>query len=218
LAWRDLLVTYFYHRIKAQQSLNPASSFYIIWKTMELDSERLDSEDNAQRNWFYRFQREPYTSFWMIDDLINRANVKILKAPKCKGYSYEDFINNPKSLKQVLSEAEIQSSDLGSFTHVLLKPGRCTSFAIQTASEIAAWRRRDFDFKFCDLGRHRVARCSKTGLLIDSSSSVGAFILREGQWKSFDNQTRWKWSSETSKFEMVYRRGETVPVSIHDLA
>ncbi len=61
-----------------------------------------------------------------------------------------------------------------------------------------------YDFKYYDLKGHRVARCARSGILIDSSSSKGAIQLgvEGGEWFTFDEVwPRWKWLNDTSKFE-----------------
>jgi hypothetical protein len=88
------------------------------------------------------------------------------------------------------------------------RTGRCTSLAVKAVHVLAG--RRDaqgqpvYDWCIYDLGRHRIARRRKTGVVFDSSSTMahGAFQLREGQWQQFaDTNASWKYSSSESKFK-----------------
>src|ERR1700722_10621652 len=48
-------------------------------------------------------------------------------------------------------------------------------------------------------------RVRKSGIRIDSSSFHGAFILKDGERKTFENSdAKWKWENGTSKFETSY--------------
>jgi len=59
--------------------------------------------------------------------------------------------------------------------------GRCTSFAIQTVNAISYRYPSLFDFSYYRLGNHHLARCKKTGVVINSSCKMGAFVLEEGE-------------------------------------
>lgn len=70
-----------------------------------------------------------------------------------------------------------------------------------------------FLFRFYDVGKHRVARCEKTGVLIDSSSEVGAAVLGEneewtsihglnGCWKYFDGISAYERTSKHKKMRV----------------
>lgn len=79
---------------------------------------------------------------------------------------------------------------------------RCTSFAVKVVSPLEKQSSGTFKFDIYDLGRHRVARCEKTGILIDSSSKNGAFPLPEGEWVRIEgSEASWKWIKGKSKFE-----------------
>lgn len=88
-----------------------------------------------------------------------------------------------------------------------LKTGRCTSFALGVVDWLERMAPPDvpgyWDFQFYDLNGHRVARCKRTGLLVDSSSRNGALVLKEDEeWLTFDGSDQsWKWSKGESKFQ-----------------
>ncbi|KAM4066584.1 hypothetical protein HRG_000668 [Hirsutella rhossiliensis] len=125
---------------------------------------------------------------------------------KAKGASYEDLVKNPKVAKNI-SKQDIEKDDMNKapfFDTWGSKTGRCTSFAVKITAELVKANPGVFDFKVYDLKGHRVARCIKTGVLIDSSSWVGAFILKEGEWKTFQDgatTAKWKWVNNESKFK-----------------
>jgi hypothetical protein len=89
------------------------------------------------------------------------------------------------------------------------KTGRCTSFAVKAVAVLMAQNtdmgnKSIYDFATYDLHGHRVARCLKTEVVIDSSSTIpgGAFVLPEGQWQKFEKtEASWKFSKSKSKFE-----------------
>lgn len=121
----------------------------------------------------------------MFDFLLDRADK-----------SYKDLLENPKILENFMDDKQIDHGN--DFRELLKRPGRCTSFAVQVVTKleiVQRVRKQDmFDFEFFDLTKHnlkhRLARCKKTGILIDSSSSVGAFVLKEGSWEMFDSDRK----------------------------
>lgn len=81
------------------------------------------------------------------------------------------------------------------------RTGRCTSLAVKAVHNLGG---PAYDWCIYDLEGHRVARCRRTGIVIDSSSTVegGAFILPGGKWARFEGtNTSWKFKSSESKFE-----------------
>jgi hypothetical protein len=93
------------------------------------------------------------------------------------------------------------------------RTGRCTSFAVKAISSLSSTvdtkKQPVCNFAIYDLAGHRIARCLKTGVVIDSSSTVtgGAFVLPEGQWQKFEKtEASWKFKKSESKFE---RAGNT---------
>ncbi len=67
------------------------------------------------------------------------------------------------------------------------RPSRCTSFAIQAAQIIEGFQilrevpvESRFEFEFYDVEGHRLARCKKTGLAIDSTSRKGPVVVPTG--------------------------------------
>lgn len=157
--------------------------------------------------WAFNFNKGPYTSFRMVDFLITRTAKS----------TWKKFLEKPELL-QGLSDGQIVGDSRTLFDNLSnTYTGRCTSFALNCVRDLERLKpvgpagEGYWDFKFYDLKGHRVARCEKTGVLIDSSSKRGAFVLDEGSWKSLDEEDdqRWKFlkgppgGSGTSKFEVV---------------
>ncbi|KAI1213335.1 uncharacterized protein F4807DRAFT_261079 [Annulohypoxylon truncatum] len=94
--------------------------------------------------------------------------------------------------------------------------GRCTSFALKAAALLDARFPDLFRFQYYDIGRHRVARCANTGVLIDSSSVAGAVILKERQeWISIHGLTgRWKYADGVLIYERSPKHGKKSAVPI----
>lgn len=161
--------------------------------------------------WDENFSESPQTNLWMIDYLIQKAEI-----------TYDDFVKDPyileKSIKTI--EAKIRSDETDDVSTLLSRPGRCTSFSIKTARDLQEQFPNKFKFRFYDLGRHRLACCSETGLLIDSVSPEGAFHLEEdlgedlgkGKSKSFDNKNSWKYTSYESTYEETDGNGTLIAV------
>jgi hypothetical protein len=150
---------------------------------------------DAQKWWGATFNDTPYTNFFQIEYLVKTA-----------GASWQDILIDPKILAKRVGKDAIANDKSPLFNHTWASAGRCTSFAVRVARQLQEHLEKPngepFDFKFYDLKRHRVARCAKTGVLIDSSSSVGILVLKEGEWATIDGeQMKWKWIAGKSKFE-----------------
>lgn len=70
------------------------------------------------------------------------------------------------------------------------RTGRCTSFCVKVAHELSAQYPGTYDFKIHDLGGHRLAHCTVTGVVIDSSSDFEAIQLVEGEWRLSGSKRR----------------------------
>ncbi|KAL8941756.1 MAG: hypothetical protein Q9211_001685 [Gyalolechia sp. 1 TL-2023] len=146
----------------------------------------------AQSVWKEIFHKNAYTNFPQIQYLKDTAGV-----PWC------DLLQNPKLLSTLVTDDAILQDT--SFRNVLTwarSTGRCTSFAVAVVRYLEEYHPGAYDFKYYDLGGHRVARCARSGILIDSSSKEGAIRLVDGEWSTFENVgPRWKWKDGMSKFE-----------------
>jgi hypothetical protein len=143
--------------------------------------------------WVKKFNTTPYTTFWMIEYLLTKGHI-----------SYEDYVKDPKILQKCELKTEIEGTN--DFSDLISRPGRCTSFAIQVADilEELPGHKGHYDFRFYNLGHHRVARCMNTGLLIDSASQRGDRYLTGDDWISVNEHRRGKSISDTLKYE-TYR-------------
>ncbi|GAB1311006.1 hypothetical protein MFIFM68171_01216 [Madurella fahalii] len=137
----------------------------------------------------------------VIDYLVSKSNL-----------SWDAALRNPWSLKDAPLGDIIKEDKSLSFTRTWWTSGRCTSFTLRVVRQLQEYDAASFDFKFYDLNGHRVARCAKTGILIDSSSAVEVLVLKDGEeWLTLDEeggQPAGKWVNGKSKFERDNNRGE----------
>ncbi len=79
---------------------------------------------------------------------------------------------NSKILQGVLTREEIESDPLYGDLRVTWAghTGRCTFFAVKVVELLCQEYPDVFDFVIYNLKGHRVTRCHKTGILVDSSS------------------------------------------------
>ncbi len=153
--------------------------------------------DRAIKVWQGIFTGGPYTALKMLEYIMDTGN----KTP-------EDFLRSPKKALEGITDDYISKQNIDIMATAWRDAtGRCTSFAVNAKYTLSQEKDGDdfiYDFCLYDLGGHRIARCRKTGIVIDSSSTVtgGAFVLAEGVWSKFDETSAsWKYSSNESKFE-----------------
>ncbi|KAF1933184.1 uncharacterized protein M421DRAFT_191364 [Didymella exigua CBS 183.55] len=124
--------------------------------------------------WREVFDAQPYNSFFMVSWLLHLA-----------GRSAEDLWQNPRILRRY----PVQEDDMDRDTIYALvsNGGRCTTFTIQVAQELEDRQDRGdlrglqkFEWRYHDVGRHRIARCENTGLVIHSSSPQGFLTVPPG--------------------------------------
>jgi hypothetical protein len=157
----------------------------------------------ARRVWQEILAGGPYTALKMVEYLKQQG-----------GKTYEGFLANPRTALEGVTNRVIGKHDINAYPLSITwnsMTGRCTSFAIKAVNDLERMGLKDaankpaFDFEIFNLGRHRVARCKRTGILIDSSSTKpgGAFLLPEGaEWLKFgESRASWKYSNSKSKFE-----------------
>jgi hypothetical protein len=157
----------------------------------------------ARRVWQEILAGGPYTALKMVEYLKQQG-----------GKTYEGFLANPRTALEGVTNRVIGKHDINAYPLSITwnsMTGRCTSFAIKAVNDLERMGLKDaankpaFDFEIFNLGRHRVARCKRTGILIDSSSTKpgGAFLLPEGaEWLKFgESRVSWKYSNSKSKFE-----------------
>lgn len=154
---------------------------------------------DAQAAWQDVFAGGPYTGLKMLQYLIAATGPDQRK-------NREDFLNKPKNLVSVMPV--VATHDINRLAPTWQgKTGRCTSLAVKVVNGVADKKANGklvYDWCIYDLGRHRIARCRNTGIVIDSSSTIagGAFVLQEGQWQRFDKtNASWKYKNSESKFE-----------------
>ena len=164
---------------------------------------RFYTGDDPKSLWSSSFWEKPYTSIWMVEYLLKKA-----------GLSYEELLNDPDILQKTFKKKPFTFNNSNDFDEIAGLPGRCTSFAIQVVQRLERLKvkGKPYDFEFFQLGFHRVARCKETNIMIDSSSSCGAFILKEGGWDTFTGLAKWEWNPREERFEKMSTSGDSVPV------
>ena len=157
---------------------------------------------NIKNEWFTIFNSQPFTSFAMVDYLVEQA-----------GISYVELWTEPNILQDKIVKTNLKKTS--KLASLFDKPGRCTVFAIQMEESIQRQRIPDFDFDFHDNGPHRFARCKETGALIDTNVECGPILLQEGEFvirgNDFRPGTYW-YESGISHFDRLDR-----PVSVRSV-
>ena len=104
------------------------------------------------------------------------------------------FLANPKTGLMGVTAANIENrrsiDDIG-ITRASAT-GRCTSFVVKSVTTLSAKALGRYDWCIYDLSGHRVVRCRKTVVVIDSSSTItgGAFVLKDGAVAKLARGTR----------------------------
>ncbi|KAK0713276.1 hypothetical protein B0T26DRAFT_753402 [Lasiosphaeria miniovina] len=119
----------------------------------------------CDNQWRKAFVEGPHTSFKMVEAMRD-----------VMGLTYQDILTHPERLA-AFQEDSVQEEDIypggryydtwGSLT------GRCTSFAIKVVSNLEDQYPGYFHFGYFNIGPHRLGRCDKTQILIDSTSNNG---------------------------------------------
>ncbi|KAK1078311.1 hypothetical protein LTR33_007343 [Friedmanniomyces endolithicus] len=180
----------------------------------------------VRETWAGQFNAEPYTSLVMMDYLLHDA-----------GRSYRELWANPNVLNGKFTEATVplvvtwptestvpmkamilgkQRSPYSShYTQPIFRaPGRCTTFALKMEESIKSLEGLDFEFHHTH--HHRLARCKGTGLVIDTNSLDGPFILPEGVVKKRlkgDRTQAFSYASGSSKYETTDGRDRPIEAS-----
>ncbi|KAH8878583.1 hypothetical protein GQ53DRAFT_756599 [Thozetella sp. PMI_491] len=148
-------------------------------------------QDNALRfakqEWQNTYHNGSYTTLLMLDFLIKR-----------RGITYSDYLRNrdlildkkdliayKARIRRLAAEEDKRAVD-GEFAHthkwlgqfpdkdfdsiIDNGTGRCTSFAIQISRALEQKHKNTYDFRFYRLGIHHLARCSRTEIVIDSTT------------------------------------------------
>ncbi|KAE8316619.1 hypothetical protein BDV41DRAFT_113433 [Aspergillus transmontanensis] len=148
----------------------------------------------AQECWEEAFKDGPYSNFLQGEYLVNKS-----------GEPWGSILKDKNLLKKKIKIENLTEDQSTSFIRTWWAAGRCTSFATRIVRQLQEYSSASFDFKFYDLNGHRVARCMKTGILIDSSSATGVLVLNDGDdWTTIAGDTRnrqWKWRAGMSKFD-----------------
>lgn len=144
--------------------------------------------DIATEEWRIAFNEGAHTSFHMIEAI--RQGLQL---------DYSQILTNPVSLRGnggdwILNEDELDDPSNRFYYTWASRTGRCTSFAIKVAKRLERNNPNTFHFEFFNLGRHRLARCDLTGIVIDSESDYGALWCPPGEDFTPCEGPRGRWS------------------------
>jgi len=149
--------------------------------------------DASQAQWKQTFIEGPQTSFGMVRALMEYLEV-----------NYETLLTNPEVLLGAFKTKRplIDNIEDERWAKTWRNPGRCTSFAVKIARALEEKDPNTFKFRYFDLGRHRVARCERTEILIDSTSNKGARRMSstagtgDADWADEYRRGRYKYHSD----------------------
>lgn len=156
----------------------------------------------SHKVWEKYFKAEAFSSLPIMQYVLSTTDTELT-----------DYLYKPKDLKKKI---DMESLLLRPDLDVLYKnPGRCATFAVKVCKELESKHAGLYQFAFFNLGSHRIARCTKTKVVIDSSSDDGAFALRNDSsymwWESFEQ--RWKY--EPLEGHMYHQKKRGGPVVGH---
>ncbi|KAF5658243.1 hypothetical protein FCIRC_12955 [Fusarium circinatum] len=105
------------------------------------------------------------------------------------GIRYEGFVVSPR--KALASNDWSRYEKLVDHHGVknLSTSGACTVLAIRASTALEKDHPSKYDFKMYNVGRHRICRCLKTFVVIDSTSRNGAEIVPPGKEWPYGNNT-----------------------------
>ncbi|KAI3390302.1 hypothetical protein diail_10371 [Diaporthe ilicicola] len=153
----------------------------------------------ADAHWKAVFDEGPYTGVIMLDYLRVQAGVRDWADVLRGGFTNKKGL---LALAPAVARRAAIMRDPGLARIWAEQTGRCTSFAVKIITALEKAAPKTYSFNIYDIGNHRVARCDKTGILIDSSAKNGAFQLPEGEWVRIEgSDASWKWIKGKSKFE-----------------
>ncbi|GAB1312431.1 hypothetical protein MFIFM68171_02641 [Madurella fahalii] len=157
-----------------------------------MDPPQIDTLTVSQEQWTKAFMEGPHTSFGMVKVLMKELRLdfpKLLEKPEELSEAFKDR----KPLIYNIEDRPWVNTWAG-------ETGRCTSFAVKVARALERAHPSVFKFMYFDLGRHRVARCARTNILINSDSDTGAKIMlpsaHDTDWTERDRRGRYKFRVE----------------------
>lgn len=149
--------------------------------------------EGADKVWKQVFGEDAFTSLTIAEFVLNNTAT-----------SLQDYVKAPKILKGKVNLEMISKWDnLG----ILVDgPGRCASFAVKVCSRLEKQHANHYDFRYYNIGSHRIARCEKTRVVIDSSSDYGAFQLTLNGEPMWWQGCKHQWEFEAGKGIMQFKK------------
>jgi hypothetical protein len=143
----------------------------------------------------------PFTHFHMVRYLMNKYKTHILgdqysQLPEDEDVYdkiIRDFLRTPGILNDAIIAREMKKDRLHDADG--LRPvwaentGTCTSFVVRVVLSLHQARPDHFNFTFYDMIGHRLARCKRTKIVIDSSARNVKTLQDNGQPVGFGNHT-----------------------------
>ncbi|KAM7183273.1 hypothetical protein V8F33_013689 [Rhypophila sp. PSN 637] len=127
-----------------------------------------------------------------------------------QGHSREPADHEFPYMRKWLNQLPDKDPDLAAL--VSNGTGRCTSFTIEVVHKLNRQHPDTYEFSYYRMGNHHLARCARTGIVIDSSSKRGAFILQSGEElrvesEDYGYQNYWCFDgpNETSRFSKCHK-------------
>ncbi|KXX75410.1 hypothetical protein MMYC01_209496 [Madurella mycetomatis] len=152
----------------------------------------IDTLAVSKEQWNRAFIEGPHTSFGMVKALMDALKL-----------TYPQLLEKPEALLAAFRDSEPLIRNIEDQPWVntwAKKTGRCTSFAVKVARALEKAHPSAFEFVYFDLGRHRVARCVKTNILINSDSDSGAKIMlpsaHDTDWPERDRRGRYRYHAD----------------------
>lgn len=130
-------------------------------------------KDRELRIYKHVWNDGPYTSFCMLEYLIDKSIVVDPQNRTPRNANMKDFLRRPEILQEVSMddmERDSMSPDGDLYPLFAEQTGFCTSLAIKVARELQKGHENVYDFVIHDMDDHRIALCKKTLLLIDSEA------------------------------------------------
>jgi hypothetical protein len=173
--------------------LNPLTYLHQQAMNALVNAPDVDPLAVSDEQWQGVYIHDPHTSFYMIKALMDFFDIDhdtLLDDDKDSVVDRAFPGPNPELSSTTMVNTIMDNPWVNTWRE---KPGRCTSFAVKIAHALEEQYPSTFQFQYFDLGGHRVARCERTTILIDSVSAEGAkFMPATTNADSADWRERWR--------------------------
>lgn len=153
------------------------------------------------------FKSTAFSGFEVMDYLLRKASA-----------TWDEFLGHAKVLKERLNLKNDLKEMFGDFDVNQTSMGGCTVLTVQLTRLVE--NSIPADFEYFSVGKHTLARDKVTGLVIDSSSVSGPFVVREEEEVAellHPKQLRLYFSKGTISTSFVDRAGKTKQVRLRNV-